>query len=92
MKNKKLFVEAISTLLYSWGGDTPPEAYWAVNELLDWLKAEHGVHFGEFVEEIDEDVVGDDGEGNPNHELMENLEAWASDDRSQPFPDELDEA
>jgi len=32
----KLFIEALSTLMYSWGGDTPPEAYWTKDELFEF--------------------------------------------------------
>lgn len=42
MKNKALFIDAIKTLLYSWGSDTPSEATWAANELLDFYEAETG--------------------------------------------------
>ncbi len=51
MKQKQLFVKALLTLIASWGGDTPPEAIWAANELLEWYEAEYnvilGVRFGE---------------------------------------------
>jgi hypothetical protein len=43
MKNKELFISALSTLFHSWGGDTPAEAYWGCNELLDWYEAEFNV-------------------------------------------------
>lgn len=43
MKEKKLFLKAILTTLAAWGGDTPQEALWAVNELLDWFEAEYNV-------------------------------------------------
>lgn len=46
MKKKDLFINALSTLFYSWGGDTPPEAFWAGNELLEWYEAEYGVKLG----------------------------------------------
>lgn len=29
------FKEAMGTLCYSWGGDTPPEAVWTANELME---------------------------------------------------------
>jgi hypothetical protein len=32
LRNK--FGKALSTLLYSWGGDTPAEAMWTLHELL----------------------------------------------------------
>ena len=27
----------VETLLYSWGGDTPSEAYWALNKFIDYI-------------------------------------------------------
>ena len=44
MKEKKLFIDALETLLHSWGGDTPQEAVWGVNELLDWYQMEYGIY------------------------------------------------
>ena len=41
-----MFIEAIHTLLYSWGGDTPSEAVWGVNELLNFYEAETGISIG----------------------------------------------
>ena len=43
MKNKTEFIEMLTTLLYSWGGDTPPKAIWTANDLLDWLTIEYGI-------------------------------------------------
>jgi hypothetical protein len=43
MKEKELFIKTIRTLLYSWGSDTPPEAFWGLNDLLDWYEKEYGV-------------------------------------------------
>lgn len=37
MLNKKKLKNAVNTLLYAWGGDTPPEAIWAFNELMEAL-------------------------------------------------------
>ena len=28
-----------STILYSWGSDTPPEVIWGLNNLLTWAKS-----------------------------------------------------
>lgn len=36
MKNKKELDRFISTLMYSWSTDTPPEAIWAIEVL--WKK------------------------------------------------------
>lgn len=46
MKEKELFLKALSTLFYSWGSDTPAEVFWGCNELLDWYEKEHGVTLG----------------------------------------------
>ena len=43
MKNKNDFIEAIITLLYSWGGDTPSEVIWGLNELINWIEIEYNV-------------------------------------------------
>jgi len=46
MKNKKLFCQAINTLLWSFGSEPPAEVIWGVNELLDWYEEEYGVKLG----------------------------------------------
>ena len=46
MKNAELLIEAMKTLLFSWGGDTPSEAVWGVNGLLDFYEAETGISIG----------------------------------------------
>jgi hypothetical protein len=51
MKQKKLFIEALETLMYSWGGDTPPEAFWGCNKLLDFYEKEYGIKFPERFDE-----------------------------------------
>jgi len=28
--------------MFSWGGDSPPEATWSFNELIDWYEKETG--------------------------------------------------
>lgn len=43
MKEKEKFIEALNTLFYSWGGDTPPEVFWGGNDLLEWYEAEYGI-------------------------------------------------
>lgn len=43
MRRKDLLSKSLSTLFNSWGSDTPPEAYWAGNELLEWIELEFGV-------------------------------------------------
>lgn len=49
--------ECFQTLLYSWGGDTPPEAIWAANDFLNAQK--------QFYKELrDQQFVEDDQDGN----------------------------
>jgi hypothetical protein len=60
LKHKEEFLESIKTLLYSWGGDTPSEVYWGLNELLDWYEMEFEVKLPRFEE--NEDGHGNDGE------------------------------
>jgi hypothetical protein len=61
MIHKDKFVEALSTLLHSWGGDTPPEATWAANELLDFYEAETGHVMGFRLVESGVDPFEEDG-------------------------------
>ena len=42
--------KAFKTLLYSWGGDTPPEAVWAANEFME------AILFPETIVELKEDL------------------------------------
>ena len=44
--NKELFLKALQTLFYSWGGDTPPEAYWAGNEFIDYFETVNNIQLG----------------------------------------------
>lgn len=46
MKDKKGFIEFLRTLICSWGGDTPPEAIWAANDLIKWVEKEFDVVIG----------------------------------------------
>ena len=57
MKSKEKILKSMSTLLYSWGSDTPPEVIWGLNELLDWLEEEYDTT-------IDMRFQEDDGEQN----------------------------
>jgi hypothetical protein len=43
---KKLFIKALNTLFWSWGGDAPPEATWTANELLNYYEVAHNVELG----------------------------------------------
>ena len=40
--NDKKLNTFISCLLHTWGGDTPPEAVWALTDFLKWLAEKHG--------------------------------------------------
>ena len=51
MKNGKLLKTALSTLLHSWGSDTPPEAVWAYNEMIGFINKEYNKNFSEISEE-----------------------------------------
>lgn len=56
MINKELFIEALSTLFFSWSSDAPAEATWAGNNLLEWYEKEYNVSLGvRFSECYDED-------------------------------------
>ncbi len=60
MKNKTEFFAMLSTLLGSWGGDTPPEAIWTANELVDWVEKEFDVKIeSRFAEAYDEEFEDD---------------------------------
>ena len=53
MRNKKMFIEVFSSLLDSWNTDTPPEAIWTANKILDWLNDEYGIVMPKrFTEEV----------------------------------------
>jgi len=49
--------KCFTTLLYSWGSDTPPEATWAANDFLKLLSATHkeliGLEFKESYSDAD---------------------------------------
>ncbi len=36
MEQEKLLETFIGTLLSSWGGDAPPEAFWALTDFVNW--------------------------------------------------------
>ena len=46
MKEKELFIKALTGLFNDWGMDTPPEVYWGTNDLLDWYEKEYNVLLG----------------------------------------------
>jgi hypothetical protein len=39
--SKQKLVTVVNTLMWSWGGDTPPEAFWALEKLVDFINAEY---------------------------------------------------
>ena len=45
MNSKEHLAEAICTLIHSWGGDTPPEAFWVLTELIKFINKEYGQNF-----------------------------------------------
>ena len=50
--------KAFSTLMTSWGGDPPPEAFWAANDFIDFLNSELGMGLDYFVEgDINNDIL-----------------------------------
>jgi hypothetical protein len=65
---KEKFIKALNTLLYSWGGDTPPDAIWAANDFLDYYEEVLGVTIhSRFVED---DSLGE------NQELLDYLSSF----------------
>lgn len=51
VEHKDILIKALNTLMYSWGGDTPPEAVWAGNELLEWFEAQFQIQLNERFDE-----------------------------------------
>jgi hypothetical protein len=47
MKNKKYLANAIETLTMSWGGDTTPEAYWVLTDLIKYINSEYNQKFAQ---------------------------------------------
>jgi len=40
-KSAEHLTEAISGLMYNWGGDAPPEAYWVLEDIVNFLNEEY---------------------------------------------------
>jgi len=55
MKHIGKFRTVLSSLMYSWGGDPPPEAHWAGNELIDWIEMEFNVTINNRFDEESDD-------------------------------------
>lgn len=53
---KQQFLEGMTNLLWSWGGDTPSEAIWAGNEFLKFYEQVRGVKLPYYL--IEDDVNG----------------------------------
>jgi hypothetical protein len=47
------FNKAISDLMYAWGSDTPPEAYWVLNNLVCFLNKEYDLSLDSIPESED---------------------------------------
>jgi hypothetical protein len=39
--SKQKLAGVIESLMWSWGGDTPPEAFWVLQDLVDFINAEY---------------------------------------------------
>ena len=44
MLQKKYLAEAIETLIYAWGSDTPPEAFWALKDIVKYINATYATN------------------------------------------------
>ena len=51
VEHKEMLIKALSTLFFSWGGDTPSESFWAGNELLEWFEAQFQLQLNERFDE-----------------------------------------
>jgi len=61
LKNPEELLEAMDTLLNSWGSETPSEAIWGLNEIVDWLEKEYNVTIEKrFDEPFDEGAICSD--------------------------------
>jgi hypothetical protein len=56
MKNGKLLGKAIRTMMHAWGGDTPPECYWALQDMVTYINEETG----STLEYLREDCITED--------------------------------
>jgi len=51
MKQPEKFIEVMTGIMYDWGGDAPPEAFWNFNLLVEFYIAETGNEIGQRVDE-----------------------------------------
>lgn len=55
MKNKQSFINALSTLFWSFGSEPPAEVIWGANDLIDWVEKEFVVKIeNRFSEDLDD--------------------------------------
>jgi hypothetical protein len=59
MKEKDLFIKALSTLFFYWGSEAPAEVFWGANDLLDWFEKEYNVQLGIRFDEENPDNYND---------------------------------
>lgn len=48
---KKHLADAIDSLIGAWGGDTPPEAFWVLTDLIKFINKEYGTNFKDMTSE-----------------------------------------
>jgi hypothetical protein len=58
MKNLELFITALQTMFYSWGGDPAPEVYWAGSDYLIWIKKEFDIELESDFDEMNPESIG----------------------------------
>jgi hypothetical protein len=56
MNNINGLIRLFDTLLFSWGSDTPSEAIWSANELIEWIESEFSVNIPSRFDETNPDV------------------------------------
>jgi len=95
MRNKDLFLKALRTMLYSWGGDTPAEVHWALDEFVQFYEAETGEQLD--LPEYDEEgewatavltAMGDTGEDEDEDEDDDFLDDPENEDPNDMEPDD----
>ena len=58
MTAKEHLAKAIESLLYSWGGDTPPEAFWVLSDIIKFVNNEYQQSF----EDLDAEEMTEENE------------------------------
>ena len=41
IKNGKILADIINQLMFTWSSDAPPEAFWILNDLIDFINKEY---------------------------------------------------